>query len=104
MLETLKEATMLLRGGATPPPPPQFQQPQQSEPTPPPPPPTPTPTPTYQQPMRNPDTNVNDFVNEMTGSFSFDDMQQDVEHISDVEVIEDDLPKPKVKKRGRPKK
>jgi hypothetical protein len=103
MLETLKEATMLLRGGSTPPTPPQFQQPQQSEPTPPPPPSTPPP-PTYQQPFRNTDTNVNDFVNEMTGGFSFDEMQTPTNEISDIEVIEDELPKIKTKRRGRPKK
>jgi hypothetical protein len=88
----------------------------------PPPPPTPTPQPQYQeapqpqytQTAYNPDTNVNDFVNQMTGGIQ-PTMSQD-EFVEDG-YVDDDVyvePTPQVKvitdaknkggKRGRPKK
>jgi len=99
MLNTMREFTQLLRGGATPPPPRPQAQPQQ--PTPPP------PTPQYEYtPSHNPDTNVNDFVNQMTGSIvpqlknEMDYQEPMVVDSSDVEVF---VEKKKVKK-GRPSK
>jgi hypothetical protein len=99
MLNTMKEFTQLLRGGATPPPPRPQAQPQ--EPTPPP------STPQYEYtPSHNPDTNVNDFVNQMTGSIvpqiknEMDYQEPMVVESSDVEVF---VEKKKVKK-GRPSK
>jgi hypothetical protein len=100
MLNTMREFTQLLRGGATPPPPRPQAQPQ--EPTPPPP-----STPQYEYtPSHNPDTNVNDFVNQMTGSIvpqlknEMDYQEPMVVDSSDVEVF---VEKKKVKK-GRPSK
>lgn len=98
ILETLKEATMLIRGNAQPQPQPYQPQPQpqpQYAPEP--------PLPTYEtykvneeedddyyEEPSNPDTNVNDFVNEMTGS-------------KPKKMIKDARTK-STGKRGRPKK
>lgn len=106
-LEMFKEQTALLRQGVqmpqpTPPP----VQPQQA------PPPPVEPTPSFYQPY-NPETNVNDFVNQMTGSYVPPVM---TEPINDDPIIVDSAyedEKPKVTiideggkkgKRGRPKK
>jgi hypothetical protein len=103
-LNTWKEQTQAQRGGAI-----------SSTPPPPPPPPQPTyqeapPQPTYQQPTHNPDLNVNDFVNQMTGSIQpqtiieddFEDDSTYVEPEPTVKVISQS--KSKSSKRGRPKK
>jgi hypothetical protein len=78
--------------------------------------PQPEPQPQYTpppKPQRNPDTNVNDFVNQMTGSFtneeaytmdeSYEQQEEQVEQQSNVVVISDVPTKPKGS-RGRPKK
>lgn len=107
-LEMFKEQFALLRQGAT--------MPQ----------PTPTPTPTpqhtpqpvYQEPEyakpHNPDTNVNDFVNQMTGGYVPPQMSEPIyEEPTFVETEVVDTEKPEVKiiddgskkgKRGRPKR
>ena len=98
----MKEFTQLLRGGATMPPPPPQAQPQQQPQQPTPPPPS---TPQYEYiPQHNPDTNVNDFVNQMTGSIvpqvANDLVYQEPTIVdnSDVEVFVEK------KKKGRPSK
>jgi len=99
MLNTMKEFTQLLRGGATPPPPRPQAQPQQ--PTPPP------PTPQYEYtPSHNPDTNVNDFVNQMTGSIVpqiKNEMAYEEPMVVDSSDVEVFVEKKKVRK-GRPSK
>ena len=101
MLNTMKEFTQLLRGGATPPPRPQAQT-QPQEPTPPPP-----STPQYEYiPQHNPDTNVNDFVNQMTGSIVpqvVSDVVYEEPIVVDSLEVETYVEKKKVKK-GRPSK
>lgn len=108
-LEMLKEAVSTIKAqqGYTPPPP----QPTQSTYTPPPPPPQPTYNESY-----NPDTNVNDFVNTMTGSIDSQpqpSFEYEQPHQEETEMYQE--PKPKVKiisegtkkpigKRGRPKR
>jgi hypothetical protein len=101
MLNTMKELTSLLRGGATMPPPPPPQQTYQEQPRPSTPPP---PQPSY-TPSHNPDTNVNDFVNQMTGAYVPQtelvyEEPMVVDEVSSVEIIDDK----KKGKRGRPKK
>lgn len=112
-LQMFKEATETMRGGqmATPPPPP--PQPQYQ--------PQPEPQPQYEY-SHNPDTNVNDFVNQMTGAYvpppppPPTQPQQEfvyeeptiVEEIKDpetlkAEVIIDKVAKKKIN-RGRPKR
>jgi hypothetical protein len=81
-------------------PPPQQPEPQQAY-TPPPP------------PQRNPDTNVNDFVNQMTGAYANDEAYtmeeeyqepiQEPKQSTKAIVISDGTSKPKGS-RGRPKK
>ena len=99
MLNSMREFTQLLRGGATPPPPRPQAQPQQ--PTPPP------PTPQYEYtPSHNPEENVNDFVNQMTGAVvpqqrvanDMDYQEPTVVNSSDIEVFVEK------KKKGRPSK
>jgi hypothetical protein len=99
MLNTMREFTQLLRGGATPPPPRPQAQPQQ--PTPPP------PTPQYEYtPSHNPEENVNDFVNQMTGSIVpqiKNEMAYEEPMVVDSSDVEVFVEKKKVKK-GRPSK
>jgi hypothetical protein len=52
-------------------------------------------------PKRNPDLNVNDFVNEMTGSIPAEEYHEEEEEKPVVKVISNGTPKGK---RGRPKK
>lgn len=111
-LTMFQEQSVSMRGGAsqsfsTPPPPPQPSY--QERPTPPPP-----PTPQYEYtPQHNPDTNVNDFVNGMTGGYVPPQMSQPIyEEPMVVDSSYQDEQKPKVTiiddgskgKRGRPKK
>ena len=107
-LEMFKEQTALLRQGATMP-----------QPTPPPAP-TPQPQPVYQPQEfvkpHNPDTNVNDFVNQMTGGYVPPQMSEPIYDEptfvdSDEANIDDVAPKVKIIddgskkiKRGRPKR
>ena len=107
-LEMFKEQFALLRQGATMP-----------QPTPTPTPtPQPAPQPVYQEPEyakpHNPDTNVNDFVNQMTGGYIPPQMSEPIyEEPTFVETEVVDTEKPEVKiiddgskkgKRGRPKR
>jgi hypothetical protein len=109
MLNMLKEATQAMRGNYV-----QPQQPTQSynsNPSPS----TPSPstpsqsepevvyeeTPMPKNPKRNPDLNVNDFVNEMTGSIPAEEYHEEEEEKPVVKVISNGTPKGK---RGRPKK
>lgn len=107
-LEMFKEQFALLRQGATMP---------QPNPTPTPTP-QPAPQPVYQEPEyakpHNPDTNVNDFVNQMTGGYIPPQMSEPIyEEPTFVETEVVDTEKPEVKiiddgskkgKRGRPKR
>jgi hypothetical protein len=114
-LQMFKEATETMRGGQATPPPPPPQQQYQPQPEP-----QPTPPPTFTQPQRNPDLNVNDFVNQMTGSYQEEPMPQPsqpqndfiyeeptiVEEIKEPEVVKAEIILDKVakKKVGRPKR
>jgi hypothetical protein len=111
-LEMFKEQTMLLRQGAqmpqapTPPPPQQTYTP---------PPTTPPPTESYVS-SHNPDTNVNDFVNQMTGAYVPPQMSEPIYDEPTMDESSYEMPqeeKPKITiideggkkgKRGRPKK
>jgi hypothetical protein len=109
-LTMFQEQSVAMRGGAsqsfsTPPPPPSQPAPQ----------PTPPPTPQYEYtPQHNPDTNVNDFVNQMTGGYAPPQMSEPIneEPMLDNSNFDEKEEKPKVTiiddgskgKRGRPKK